>query len=37
MKLKPVIDSVEPLDNIECAMSKMEKGEQFGKVVLKIS
>lgn len=36
-QLKPVIDSVEPLDNIKRAMSKMEKGNQFGKIVLKIS
>jgi NADPH:quinone reductase-like Zn-dependent oxidoreductase len=36
-KLKPVIDSVEPLENIRVAMGKMEAGEQFGKIVLRIS
>jgi len=36
-KLKPVIDSVEPLENIRVAMGKMETGEQFGKIVLRIS
>jgi len=36
-KLKPVIDSVEPLDNVRGAMAKMEAGEQFGKIVLRIS
>lgn len=36
-KLKPVIDSVFPLENVRDAMVKMEKGEQFGKIVLRIS
>jgi NADPH:quinone reductase-like Zn-dependent oxidoreductase len=36
-KLKPVIDSVEPLENVREAMGKMETGEQFGKIVLRIS
>ena len=36
-KLKPVIDSVEPLENIREAMERMETGEQFGKIALKIS
>jgi NADPH:quinone reductase-like Zn-dependent oxidoreductase len=36
-KLKPVIDSVEPLENIREAMGKMETGEQFGKIALRIS
>ena len=36
-KLKPVIDSVEPLENIRVAMGKMEAGEQFGKIVLRVS
>jgi len=35
-KLKPVIDSVEPLENIKAAADKMEQGEQFGKIVLSI-
>ena len=36
-KLRPVIDSVTPLENIKDAMSKMEAAEQFGKIVLEIS
>jgi len=36
-KLKPVIDSVEPLENVRDAMGKMEAGEQFGKIVLRVS
>ena len=36
-KLKPVIDSVEPLENVREAMGKMETGEQFGKIALRIS
>ncbi|MHC4456108.1 MAG: zinc-binding dehydrogenase [Planctomycetota bacterium] len=36
-RLKPVIDSVTPLENIQDAMGKMEEGKQFGKIVLKIS
>jgi NADPH:quinone reductase-like Zn-dependent oxidoreductase len=36
-KLKPVIDSVVPLEDAKEAMARMEKGEQFGKIVLKIS
>lgn len=36
-KLKPVIDSVEPLENVRKAMGRMEAGGQFGKIVLKIS
>ncbi len=34
--LKPVIDSIEPLDRCKEAMARMESGEQFGKTVLKI-
>ena len=34
--LKPVIDSVHPLENARQAMSKMENAEQFGKIVLNI-
>ena len=36
-KLNPVIDSVEPLENVRKAMGKMETGEQFGKIVLRMS
>jgi len=36
-KLKPVIDKVYPLDQAEEAMRRMEKGDQFGKIVLKIA
>lgn len=34
--LKPVIDSVFPLDQAREAMGRMERGEQFGKVVLRV-
>ncbi len=36
-ELRPVIDSVMPLENIVDAMSKMEAAEQFGKIVLEVS
>ncbi len=36
-ELKPVIDSVSPLENVKDAMSRMEKAEQFGKIVLEVS
>ena len=36
-KLKPVIDSVTPLENVRDAMGKMEAGKHFGKIVLKVS
>ncbi len=36
-KLKPIIDSVLPLEKAKEAMGKMESGKQFGKIVLKIS
>lgn len=36
-KLKPVIDSVLPLEKSKEAMGKMEAGEQFGKIVLNVS
>ena len=36
-KLKPVIDKVYPLEQAEEAMQRMEKGDQFGKIVLKIA
>jgi NADPH:quinone reductase-like Zn-dependent oxidoreductase len=35
-KLKPVIDSVAMLENIKDATGRMEAGEQFGKIVLRI-
>jgi NADPH:quinone reductase-like Zn-dependent oxidoreductase len=33
-KLRPVVDSVYPLSDAKAAMGRMEKGEQFGKIVL---
>jgi NADPH:quinone reductase-like Zn-dependent oxidoreductase len=36
-KLKPVIDSVKPLESVREAMRRMEAAEQFGKIVLKVS
>ena len=33
--LKPVIDSVVPLDRAKEALARMDAGEQFGKIVLK--
>lgn len=36
-KIKPVIDSVIPLEKAKEAMAKMETGKQYGKIVLKIS
>ena len=36
-KLRPVIDSVMPLENAKDAMIRMETAEQFGKIVLEIS
>jgi len=36
-KLRPVIDSVLPLENVRDAMNRMETAEQFGKIVLEIS
>jgi NADPH:quinone reductase-like Zn-dependent oxidoreductase len=35
-KLAPVIDSTYPLEDIRDATSRMEKGEQFGKIVLRM-
>jgi len=35
-RLSPVIDSVVPLDEARAAMGRMEAGEQFGKIVLKM-
>ncbi len=36
-KIRPVIDSVTPLENVTNAMGKMESAEQFGKLVLEVS
>ncbi len=36
-KIKPVIDSVFPLEQAQQAIEKMERGEQFGKIVLKVN
>lgn len=36
-QLRPVIDSVEPLENVRKAMEKMEAGGQFGKIVMRVS
>jgi len=36
-KLRPVIDSAMPLENVKDAMDRMETAEQFGKIVLEIS
>ncbi len=36
-KLKPIIDSVLPLENAKEAMGKMESSKQFGKIVLKVT
>lgn len=35
-KLRPIIDSVEPFENIKEATDKMERGQQHGKIVLSI-
>jgi len=36
-RLKPIIDCVEPLENIQKAMARMETGRQFGKIALRVS
>ncbi len=36
-ELRPVIDEVFPLERVRAAMQKMEAGQQFGKITLKIS
>jgi len=36
-RMKPVIDKIFPLDNIEEALIRMEQGDQFGKIILQIS
>jgi len=35
-KLRPVVDSVEPLDRIAEATARMESGSQFGKIVIQV-
>jgi len=35
-RLRPIIDCVEPLENIPKAMARMEAGRQFGKIALRI-
>ena len=35
--IKPVIDKIFPLEQIDEAMNRMEQGDQFGKIVLQIS
>lgn len=35
-KLQPVVDSVHPLDGARDAIGRMERGEQFGKIVLRV-
>jgi len=36
-KIKPIIDHVFDLKDAESAMKKMERGEQFGKIILRVS
>ncbi len=36
-KLKPVVDQIFPLEQIEQAMDRLEQGDQFGKIILQIS
>lgn len=35
--VKPVVDSVHPLDGVRSALERLDRGEQFGKVVLRVS
>jgi NADPH:quinone reductase-like Zn-dependent oxidoreductase len=35
-RLRPVIDTVTPIENARQAMARMEAAEQFGKIVLRI-
>jgi zinc-binding alcohol dehydrogenase/oxidoreductase len=35
--LKPVVDSVYPLDQVQQALEHLDRAEQFGKVVLQVS
>jgi len=36
-KLKPVVDTVFPLADARAAQERMERGEQFGKIVLNVA
>jgi NADPH:quinone reductase-like Zn-dependent oxidoreductase len=36
-KLKPVVDKIFPLEQIDAAMKRMEQGDQFGKIILQIA
>lgn len=36
-KIRPVIDSTFPLEQVEAAMAHMESGKQFGKILLKVN
>jgi zinc-binding alcohol dehydrogenase/oxidoreductase len=36
-KIKPVVDQIFPLEEIEDAVKRMEQGDQFGKIILQIS
>jgi NADPH:quinone reductase-like Zn-dependent oxidoreductase len=36
-KMKPVIDQIVPLEQVNEAFQRMERGDQFGKIVLKIA
>ena len=35
-KLRPVVDQVSPFDAVEAALRRMDDGQQFGKIILKI-
>jgi NADPH:quinone reductase-like Zn-dependent oxidoreductase len=35
--LRPVVDSVYPLAEVEAALARLDAAEQFGKVVLSVS
>jgi NADPH:quinone reductase-like Zn-dependent oxidoreductase len=35
--MRPVIDSVYPLEEVEAALTRLDAAEQFGKVVLSVS
>jgi zinc-binding alcohol dehydrogenase/oxidoreductase len=34
--LRPVVDSVYPLEEVQAALTRVDNGEQFGKVVLSV-
>jgi NADPH:quinone reductase-like Zn-dependent oxidoreductase len=35
--LRPVVDSIYPLSDVEAALTRLDHAEQFGKVVLLVS